>query len=137
VPSRLPSLAALLPLFAAAAAAPARGSIDDGSHGAKVYMRSCASCHGVEGAGVPGLQPPLTGDPIIGRSSPKLLMEIILRGPAAVLPAKGQGYGNKMPAFGTLSNRDLATLASFLRRTFGKNSQAVTPAEAAAVRGGS
>jgi thiosulfate dehydrogenase len=115
-------------------AAPARKSVNDGSRGARIYMQNCASCHMVDGGGVPGLQPPLIADPVIGSHSPKLLIDVILKGPSSVLPAGGPRYGNTMPAFPSLTDRDTAGLVSFLRRTFGHDTEPVPAATVAAER---
>ena len=115
--------------------APAHKSINDGSRGARIYMQSCASCHQADGSGVPNLQPSLIGDPVIGEESPKTLIEVILKGPAAVLPPNRPHYGNLMTPFDSLSDREVASLVTFLRKAFGKPGAAVKAADVAAERG--
>ena len=114
--------------------APERKPLDDGSHGARLYAQTCAACHMVDGSGVANMQPPLIGDQVVA-GDPARLINVILRGPAAVLPADRFKYANTMTAFGaTLGNQDIAEIASFLRRVTAYDDQAITPEQVAAQR---
>jgi glucose/arabinose dehydrogenase len=111
---------------AAAAASP------DADRGAALYAHSCAVCHMPDGSGVPGIQPAIDGSALVA-GDPRPLLKLLLRGSAA-LPAQPARYENAMPGFETLSDDELAALASYLRRTFGGSSQAVTAAQVRALR---
>ena len=117
-----------------AAPAPEHRPVNDGSHGGQIYAQICATCHMADGSGVSNMQPPLIGDKIVA-GDPATLIDVILRGPAAVSPPDRTKYENTMPAFGaTLSDRDVADVASFVRRVFAHENKAVTPAMVAARR---
>lgn len=109
--------------------APAK-SIDDGSHGSRLFAQVCAVCHMPDGSGVAGFQPALVNDPVVGGATDRLI-DVILRGPAAVLPADRAKYSNVMPPFATWSDDDVADVAGYLRRTFAHNAAPVTPADVA------
>ncbi|HTQ31729.1 MAG TPA: PQQ-dependent sugar dehydrogenase [Opitutaceae bacterium] len=114
--------------------APEHKPVNDGSHGGQIYAQICATCHMADGGGVSNMQPPLIGDKIIA-GDPATLINVILRGPAAVLPPDRPKYGNAMPAFGaTMSDQDVADVAGFVRRIFAHDSKTITPAEVAAQR---
>jgi mono/diheme cytochrome c family protein len=85
-----------------------------------------------DGSGVPGIQPAIDGSALVA-GDPRPLLKLLLRGSAA-LPAQPARYENAMPGFETLSDDELAALASYLRRTFGGSSQAVTAAQVRALR---
>jgi mono/diheme cytochrome c family protein len=61
--------------------------------GLQVYTTNCLSCHQVDGSGVPNMQPALAGDPVMN-GDPNLLIRVVLKGPAAVLPEDRPTYGN-------------------------------------------
>jgi mono/diheme cytochrome c family protein len=80
------------------------------------------------------MQPALTGSEIVSGDLTRLI-EIMLRGPAAVLPSDRTKYSNVMPAFGVLNNTQIADLLTYVRRAFGQNTSPVTAAHVAVVRG--
>ena len=99
-----------------------------------LYSQHCASCHMVDGSGVPNMQPSLADSTVL-KGDPATLLRSILKGPAAVLPADRPKYGNAMAAFDTvLDDNQLADLATYVRQAFGGGASAVTPAQVAAAR---
>ena len=56
------------------------------------------------------------------------VIRVVLRGPAAVLPA-GKTSANQMPPFAYLSDQDVAAALTYVRREFGKGAGPVTPAQ--------
>jgi glucose/arabinose dehydrogenase/cytochrome c553 len=101
--------------------------------GAKLYVQACATCHMVDGSGVPGLQPALKGS-AIAAGDPSVLVRVILRGPKAALPGRPAAFANEMPAFDSLSDDEIAAVASYVRRTFGGKAVSITAAQVAAQR---
>jgi glucose/arabinose dehydrogenase/cytochrome c5 len=95
-----------------------------GSRGAEIYQQVCVACHMPDGKGVPGMQAPLIGSKIVA-GDPATLIRVVLKGPAAVLPADRQKYGVVMPPFETYSDADLAAVITYVRATF-SNASAVT-----------
>lgn len=95
------------------------------SRGQKVYAKSCASCHGPTGAGVPGVFPPMTGSKIAtGPVSAHL--DMVINGKP----------GTAMSAFkDQLSDVDLAAVVTFERNGLGnKNGGVVQPSQIKALR---
>lgn len=111
-------------------AAPARTAERSGR---MLYERNCAVCHMPDGSGAGRMNPALSGSPIVS-GSPTTLIDVVLRGSAAALPADRPRSGNVMPGFPTLSDRDVATLVSYLRDAYADGAGPVTPEQAAAVR---
>ena len=85
--------------LAATAAIPVLAGEDAG---ATLYQR-CAACHLADGAGVPGVYPPLAGrlGPLasteVGR---RYLITVVAHGLAGTIEVQGQTYRNVMPAQG-------------------------------------
>jgi mono/diheme cytochrome c family protein len=103
------------------------------ARGRKIYAQQCATCHMADGSGVASLQPALTNDPIVSGDAARLI-DVVLRGPAAVLPADRPRYANAMPGFAHLTNAELADLLTFVRGSFGNDAPAVKTADVAAKR---
>jgi len=70
--------------------------------GASVYLKNCVSCHQINGAGIAGTYPALTG-------SPKVV------GPIDPLIGFIQAGTSRMPAFSKLKDDDLAALLTYIR----------------------
>ena len=104
--------------------------------GATLYADHCASCHGEQGEGVPGAYPPLAGNRAVTMAVPANLVRIVLEGGfAPATPGHPRPYG--MPPFAqVLDNRDVASLLTHLRGSWGNNAQAVTPVDVNRYRGG-
>lgn len=101
--------------------------------GKDLYGQMCATCHMADGSGVANLQPALLDSSVV-KGDPDQLIRVLLRGPAAVLPADRPKYSNVMAAFGFLRDRQIADVATYLRQTFGDGSSAIAPADVAAIR---
>jgi mono/diheme cytochrome c family protein len=115
----------------AASAAPATPAAD--SPGGKLYSMACATCHMPDGSGVPGMQPALMGSKVVA-GPPATVIKVLLLGPEKALPAHKATSGNQMPQFDSLSDEDIASILTYVRKTFGKGASAITPAQVKAQR---
>lgn len=88
------------------------------NEGETVYERRCATCHGNEGGG--SQAPALAGNNLLASRS-TVLSQIIL----------GGAY---MPAFGNLSDHEIAAVATFIRNSFGNEFGPVTEEQVTAAR---
>ncbi len=90
--------------------------------GKALFLKNCAACHQASGKGIPGAFPALAGNGFVqGKSS-----EV-----AAVL-LKGRGG---MPDFSdSLSDRDIATVLSFVRSNWGNKGTALSESEVLELR---
>jgi mono/diheme cytochrome c family protein len=112
------------PRAAAQAAAPA-------PLGAKLYEQHCAQCHGEQGQGIRGRDgqwayPPLAGNRAVTLASPANLVQMVLNGGfAPATTAHPRPFG--MPPFVlTLSDREVATLLTYLRTQWGHQAPPVS-----------
>jgi mono/diheme cytochrome c family protein len=116
---------------AAAGAAPA-GAAD----GAQIFASRCASCHQSTGAGLPGVFPPLAMSEWVN-ADPKTISRILMLGVSGKITVAGGTYNGTMPAFGTtLSDVEIAAVASHVRSNFGNKSAALTADLVKTVRSG-
>jgi mono/diheme cytochrome c family protein len=106
--------------------------------GEKFYQQ-CAACHGLSGAGVAGLAPPLSGASWV-TGPPEWLARIILQGLTGPVLVKGETYNGVMPPHGHLKELDDTTLAglmTYLRRSWGNTAPPVSVETVAAIRAAS
>jgi len=80
------------------------------------------------------MQPSLKGSRIVA-GDPVTLIRLLLRGPAVALPATRERYTNTMPAFVHLSDSEIASLLTYVRRRFGPApSAALVPGQVTRLR---
>lgn len=101
---------------------------DPVARGKKVFeARGCGGCHGADGGGTPGVNPPLAGSEWVKAEGPNRLIRIVLNGLNGPITVKGQNYNSQMPAMGDgLTDREIADLLSFLRKSWGNDASVVT-----------
>jgi glucose/arabinose dehydrogenase/mono/diheme cytochrome c family protein len=131
-----PSTPAAAPTVKATAPVPAVKppvAIVVNQRGKELYNQMCATCHMADGSGAGNLQPALLDSAVV-KGDPAQLIRVILKGPAAVLPADRPKYSNVMAAFGFLRDRQIADVATYLRQAFGEGATAIEPADVIAIR---
>ena len=96
-------------------------------------MQVCAACHMPNGSGVPGMQPALVGSQVVAGDSNRLI-NVILKGPAEVLPPDREKFSNVMPPFAVFSDADIASVITYVRKNFAPRAPEVTAAQVAAQR---
>jgi len=115
-PTKIESLARSVAKVAPSAAGKTAG-------GAALYASNCASCHGAEGQGMGAVFPALAGNEALADG--KYVVDVILHGKP----------GTSMPAFASsLSDDEIAELASYIRNAWGNSYGDVSAAEVAALR---
>ena len=111
------------PLAANAAARQTIPAIDGG----QIYATRCVACHQANGAGLPGVFPPLAGSEWVN-GDPKTLARIPLLGVNGSITVGGKAYNGSMPAFGAvLTDAEMAAVLSHVRSSFGNHAPAVIP----------
>jgi len=117
-----------------APAAPSGGTqVAAAGNGATVYTSNCAGCHGAAGAGQPSVAPPLAKNDVV-TGDPKKLAHIIKYGLQGAITVSGTKWNGVMPAWSpTLSNADIAAVATYIRSSWGNKAPALTEAVVAGV----
>jgi mono/diheme cytochrome c family protein len=112
------------------AAKGAGGAVD----GAAAYSARCVACHQANGAGLPGVFPPLAGSEwVTGKDD--LIARIVLHGVLGALTVKGTVYNGAMPPFkDQLNDAEIAAVATYVRRQWGNAAPPVTSEVVAAAR---
>lgn len=114
--------------------APTATNTFDAAAGERLFAGNCAACHQANGQGIPGVFPPLKGDPVETAADPTEQIHIILTG----LHGKTIGniaYPGQMPNFAaTLHDAEIAAIINYERTSWGNNAPLATAAQVAAER---
>jgi mono/diheme cytochrome c family protein len=104
--------------------------------GGNLYKTHCAECHGERGEGGAGAYVPLAGHRTVNMASSANLVKVILAGGFPPSTA-GNPRPFGMPPFGqSLTDAEIAALASFLRSSWGNNAPIVTELSVNRLRSG-
>ena len=97
------------------------------------YPLICGACHQPSGLGLDGLAPPLVdADWVTG--SPERLARIVLQGVRGPLNVKGKTWELEMPSVAILTDQEIASLLTYIRREWGHTASAISPDFIAKVR---
>jgi mono/diheme cytochrome c family protein len=117
----------------APAAAPA-AVIPAGADGAKIFSVTCAACHLATGLGMEGKIPPLAGSEWVLGDEGRLL-RIILHGLTGEVEVQGETFSGAMPTWGgAFTDAQIASVASYVRRSWGNRAPPITTETVAKVR---
>jgi mono/diheme cytochrome c family protein len=106
-------------------------------NGATVFATACLSCHQANGEGVPDKYPPLAGSEWVTGSEERML-RIVISGLTGEVEVQGEMFSGVMPGWGpTLSNAEIAAVATYVRSQWGNAAPAVDTATVARVRAAS
>ena len=87
--------------------------------GRESYLAACATCHGMEGRGIPHVAPALAGNAIVMMEDPQTLIAVVLNG----IPTTSYSNGERMyamPGFeGELTAKEIANLLNWVRAKWG------------------
>lgn len=98
------------------------------SEGAQLYGRYCASCHQANGKGDGTRFPPLAGSDWV-TGDKKRLMQVVIHGLSGPITVNGVGYNEAMPSNAYLNDRQLASILSYIRQSWGNNAGFITTNE--------
>jgi nitrite reductase (NO-forming) len=101
--------------------------------GEAVFLGVCSTCHMRDGAGMPGVFPPLAKSDFLLADKERAIRTVLggLSGPIRV---NGTDFNGTMPPFANLTDHEVAAALTYALTHFGNEGQPVTDAEVAAVR---
>lgn len=106
--------------------------------GRRLYNQVCATCHQLNGQGVPGAFPPLVGTEWV-TGDEATLIRILLHGMQGPLEINGVNYNGLMPAFGQGSaynwnDERISHVLTYIRAEWGNAASPITPEQVTAIR---
>lgn len=106
----------------------------DATLGASVYANNCVSCHQAAGTGLPGVFPPLAGNPAVTDTDPTTHIEVVLHGLQGKV-IDGVHYASPMPPWADqLSDAQIAAVINHERSSWGNNAPRVTANDVSKLR---
>jgi mono/diheme cytochrome c family protein len=121
-------------LLAGCAAGRNHVAVPNADPGRTQFESYCAACHLSNAPGTTAEAPPLDGSPWVTGPEDRLI-RIVLHGLRGGIEVDGKTYNQEMPAVGQgLTDTQVASLLSFVRRRFGGHSALVLPAAVSRVR---
>ena len=101
--------------------------------GKAIYAKHCQTCHQVDGSGAQNMIPPLIKTEYV--LGPKeALIKILLNGLNGELKVDRVTYGNEMSSQAILTDREIAAVLTYVRKSFGNKASLVHVAEVKKVR---
>ena len=103
--------------------------------GQKMYAQNCSVCHQPGGTGLPGQFPPLAGSDWVLEEGPNRIIKLILNGIQGPITVNGQQFNNSMvPWRDTMTDEQIAAVATYIRSTWGNKAPPVKTEEVTAQR---
>ena len=102
--------------------------------GQKLFTVNCVQCHQSTGLGQAGQFPPLVGSEWVVGDAPKRLTQILLHGIQGSINVKGAQYNNNMPAWNTLTDKQIASILTYIRSEWGNNAPPIAETDMAEAR---
>ena len=103
------------------------------ANGKVVYTQNCATCHQVDGHGVPNMNPPLIQTSYVLGDKTKLI-KIVLNGFNEDVEINGNTYSNTMASHDFLKDQEIADVLTYVRNSFGNKASAVSAAMVKSLR---
>lgn len=103
------------------------------AEGKKNYQTYCMTCHMKDGYGVPNLNPPL-GETEWVTGDEETLIEIVLNGRTGEIEVNGDIYNGVMIPHSHLSDKEIASILTYIRSSFGNKSGPISEKQVATVR---
>ena len=100
--------------------------LERGGKGSEVYFSYCSTCHQANGEGDGNRFPPLAQSEWVSGDKDKLI-GVVLNGLQGEVSVKGKTYNNPMPPNNFLKDEDIASVLTYIRKTFNNNNEAITP----------
>ena len=111
------------------------GPVASVTRGKLIYAKQCLSCHQIDGAGVPRLNPPLINTTyVLGDKA--TIIKIVLNGFKEDVEINGQTYSNIMPPHNTMNDQEIADVLTYVRKSFGNKAGVITVADVKKTRAG-
>lgn len=92
--------------------------------GQTLYVQNCASCHQINGQGIPGAFPPLAGADYLMELESKGI-DIVAHGLSGPITVNGVKYNSVMPALG-FEKDEIANVLTYVRNSWGNDGGIVT-----------
>ena len=102
--------------------------------GKALYSGTCSVCHQDNGAGLPGVFPPLAKSDYLATQPKEQIVRVVLNGLSGAVKVNGQDYNSVMPPMSQLRDDEIANILSFVQTSWGNSGERVRKEDVTAVR---
>jgi len=114
---------------ATAAAAKGTLTLQDQIHaGQQLFAGTCSVCHQGNGAGLPGVFPPLAKSDFLA-ADPQRAVKIVLQGLNGKVKVNGHDYDSVMPAMNQLNDDEVANILTYVLNSWGNPGGQISTAD--------
>jgi mono/diheme cytochrome c family protein len=103
------------------------------ARGKVVYNSICLACHMANGKGVPTMNPPIVNTEYVLGDKTRLI-KIVLNGFKEDVQINGQSFSNNMTPHKDLTDRQIADVLTFVRKSFGNKASSISALQVKKVR---
>jgi nitrite reductase (NO-forming) len=86
--------------------------------GQSLFAGTCSVCHQANGAGLPGVFPPLAKSDYLA-ADPKRAIDVLLRGMSGKVTVNGTEYNSVMPPMNQLNDDEVANILTYVMNSWG------------------
>ena len=101
--------------------------------GETLFAGTCSVCHQANGAGLPGVFPPLAKSDWLG-ADPRKAIAVVLNGMSGPIKVNAQDYNSVMPPMSQLNDDEIANILTYVANSWGNAGGRVDRADVAKVR---
>ncbi len=98
--------------------------------GQALFAGTCSTCHQPNGAGLPGVFPPLAKSDWLA-ANPKAAVDVVLNGMSGPVKVNGQDYNSVMPPMSQLTDDEIANILTYVKNSWDNAGGKVSKAEVA------
>jgi nitrite reductase (NO-forming) len=102
--------------------------------GKALYTGTCSVCHQDDGAGMPGVFPPLAKSDYLAQHDDAQLIRIVLNGLSGAVKVNGQDYDSVMPPMSQLTDDEVANILTYVRNSWDNGGGRIAKDEVAKIR---
>lgn len=116
--------------------AAAKGTLtvdDQVKAGQALFAGTCSTCHQANGAGLPGVFPPLARSDYIA-ADPQRSIGVVLHGLSGKVKVNGQDYNSVMPPMNQLNDDEVANILTYVLNNWGNPGGRITKDEVRKIR---
>ena len=100
--------------------------------GEKLYIRHCSNCHQLDGSGLGRVYPPLNDSDYMQKNFRDVVC-LIRHGKSGELMVNGQRFNQPMPGIPSLTDLEIAEIATYIYNTWGHERGIVEVKDATAI----
>ncbi|HEY9045158.1 MAG TPA: cytochrome c [Ohtaekwangia sp.] len=101
-------------------------------HGEQLYLKNCSNCHQAKGTGLGLLYPPLAKSDFVDNNFESVIC-LMRNGIKGELVVNGKNFNKEMPGIPSLTDLEIAEIATYLYNNWGHQRDSIDVKEVSAI----